>query len=119
MDIDEIKSLQESFDKKHGWVIKTGNISEILSIISNDLIGLMGEIGEFANILKKITLAQDALGSAEGRKIFDELKEHLSEELIDAFIYILRIATHLKINIEDQYLMKLDINRRKFEKYEI
>ena len=118
MEINEIRILQENFDKEHGWVVKTGDISELIGIISKDLVGLMGEIGEFANIVKKITLVKDSSGSVKGEKIFEELKDQLSEELIDAFIYILRMATHLKMDLEKKYLNKLEYNRKKYEDYE-
>ncbi len=119
MDINELRSLQETFDKEHGWGLKSNKLSELVDMLHRDLVGLLGEIGEFANILKKITLIKDSYGIPKGNKMFKESKEQLAEELIDAMIYLFRMATHLKIDIEKEYLIKLDYNKLRYKEYEI
>jgi NTP pyrophosphatase (non-canonical NTP hydrolase) len=79
----------------------------------------VGEIGEFANILKKLALVQDRFDTSDPTHGFEETKMKLTEELIDGLIYIIRIASYLHIDIEKEYLIKLDINRRKYHKYEL
>ncbi|MFB5089325.1 hypothetical protein PGC35_19375 [Psychrobacillus sp. PGGUH221] len=51
--------MQKEFDTKHGWSLQSGNTSEKLEVISKDIIGLMGELGEFSNIIKKLNLTKD------------------------------------------------------------
>lgn len=118
MDFSELKSLQDSFDRKHGWTLKTEELPELLDMLHRDVVGLIGEVGEFANILKKITLVQNASGVPESNNKFKNAEKQLAEELIDALIYIMRIASHLKIDIEKEYIAKLDYNTKKYREYE-
>lgn len=118
MRINELVSLQKNFDEKHGWYLKSSSLSELLEILHKDLVGLLGELGEFANHLKKITLIHDKPDVDVSMKLFKELKSNLSEEVIDSLIYIMRIAIHLKVDIEKEYLEKLEYNREKHREYE-
>ncbi len=118
MKIDELLSLQNDFDKSHGWDLKTSSLSELIEMLHKDLVGLIGELGEFSNHLKKITLLHDKPDIETSKQLFEELRSHLSEEVIDSLIYILRIATHLKVDIEKEYLDKLEYNRDKYKEYE-
>ena len=110
---------QNNFDSEHGWVLKTDDVTEMIKIINNDLIGLFGEIGEFANIVKKINLYADRVGNEELKTYFVNNKDHLEEELIDSLIYLMRIASHLKIDLTSAYLQKLAINTEKYKDFEI
>lgn len=118
MDINELTALQESFDREHGWGLKSDNLSELLDMLHKDLIGLLGELGEFANNLKKVTLVHDRSGTVESNKLLEESKKQLREELVDTLIYVIRIAAHLNIDIEKEYLEKLEYNKRKYQEYE-
>jgi NTP pyrophosphatase (non-canonical NTP hydrolase) len=118
LDIEKILKMQKSFDSKHGWSLKNNSPKERLEIINKDLIGLIGEVGEFSNIIKKLNLIAEVENTKNFESNFIEKKIHLEEELIDSFIYILRIATHLEVDITENYLRKLSINQRRFAKYE-
>ncbi|WCB46971.1 hypothetical protein [Nitratidesulfovibrio vulgaris] len=114
MNFKELLDIQKDFDKSHGWASNTDSIDDFLSNLNDDLIGLMGEVGEFANIVKKIKLNYKSLG-------LDTRSQHnngLKEEFTDSLIYLIRIATHLNIDIEQEYLKKLNINRERFSDYE-
>jgi NTP pyrophosphatase (non-canonical NTP hydrolase) len=108
MELNELRAFQESFDRKHGWVLKSDELPELIDILHKDLVGLMGEVGEFANVLKKVTLVESSSGLSEGENIFKESEDQLAQELTDALVYMLRIATHLKIDMEKEYLKKLE-----------
>ena len=118
MDIKKIISLQNEFDKNHGWSFDSKNYSELIYWLHKDLIGIFGELGEFSNLLKKVTLLKDKPNSEESKKLFNELKDNFSEELIDSFIYLIRIANYLDIDIEQSYLKKLQVNEKKYKDYE-
>jgi NTP pyrophosphatase (non-canonical NTP hydrolase) len=119
MDLTKMISIQNEFDKKHGWSLKSDELSELLNWLHKDLVGLLGELGEFANHLKKITLVHEKPDIEKSAKLLEELKENLSEELIDSLIYIMRIASHLGVDIESEYLKKLNFNKSKYKEYEL
>lgn len=79
-----------------------------LEFLSN---ALAGEVGEFANIVKKI--ARRELYGGEGKGL-GEAREELEEELIDVFIYIMTVAALLGFDLEKAYLAKLEKNKERF-----
>lgn len=119
MNFNELIAIQKDFDRKHGWTISTDNLSELIEMLHRDVVGLVGEVGEFANILKKLTLAQKFFESSEACKSFQNSMPQLAEELIDTFIYIMRIAAYLCIDIEKEYLRKLEFNKNRYKEYEV
>ena len=110
MDINDFIKKQIEFDKNYKGkrefftLIDDSNIEELEYLV----VCLSGEVGEFANIVKKIS---------RGDFLLSECKENISMELADIFIYLLKIFAQLKINPEDIFLSKMEINREKFLKY--
>ena len=120
MDIKELIAIQREFDGQHGWLLKSEDADELLLLIRKDLIGLFGEVGEFANIIKKISLEVDLnQNSPKTKSIFEKHQRDLELEIVDSLIYLIRIATHLNMDIEKEYLNKLEFNRNKYRPYEI
>jgi len=117
MELADIKRLQHAFDDEHGWNLKSNDEKELLDMIRKDLIGLFGEIGEFSNIVKKLTLAEPTATHPISMS-YKDVSDQLAEELIDAFIYVMRLASHLNIDIEAEYLKKLTFNKHKYRSYE-
>jgi NTP pyrophosphatase (non-canonical NTP hydrolase) len=111
MTIEELMNLQAEFDKAHkgkfDWneKIDDGNI-EMLEFL---LISMFGEIGETANLVKK---------SVRGDFPLSFIKDNLSEEITDIFIYLIKICNQLDINLEKSYLEKRKKNIERFRKYE-
>ena len=118
MELREIIEKQKQFDKEHGWILENDDIDEVIKAINKDLIGLVGEIGEFANLVKKINLIADKENSDETLEAYNCFADKLSEELIDSLIYLIRISIHMNIDITSTYLKKLNFNRERFNKYE-
>src|SRR4051794_39964458 len=56
MDLNKMVQQQRDFDAKHGWIPAEHDTEAVFHTLQEDLIGLFGEVGEFANIIKKITL---------------------------------------------------------------
>ncbi|GAU78540.1 hypothetical protein F3D3_3174 [Fusibacter sp. 3D3] len=71
---------------------------------------LAGEFGETANIIKKVIRGDFKLS---------EVKSQLSEEIIDIFIYVIKLAYQLNIDIENEFLAKHRKNTERFKKYEM
>ena len=119
MDINDIIRKQKKFDEAHDWNLDDDKASSIVNQINKDLIGLYGEIGEFSNLIKKLNLELGRkIDAEEFENVFHSHRSHLEEELIDSFIYLIRIATHLEMDISEKYLYKLNKNRKRFRKYE-
>lgn len=116
MTLQELIKIQMEFDKKHGWAIDhdQSDLGTFLDSLSDDILGLVGEVGELANIVKKIKLELKSLGS----DTTNEQLPAMSEEFVDILIYVVRISMHLNIDIEKEYLKKLNKNKIKFKKYE-
>lgn len=70
-------------------------------------LGLCGEAGEFANVMKKIDRGSMKLEDFETR-------EALGSELADVLIYVAILADMLDIDLEEEYGRKRDFNERRF-----
>lgn len=111
MTLQELMNLQETFDKKHtskfNWSEKINdNNIEMLEFL---LISMFGEIGETANLVKK---------SVRGDFRLSDIKDDLSEEIADIFIYLIKLCIQLDIDLEKSYLAKMEKNMERFKKYE-
>lgn len=110
MTIKELMKLQQEFDANHtskfnwGEKINDDNI-EMLQFL---LVSMFGEIGETANLVKKCVRGDFELES---------IKEELSEEVADIFIYLMKLCIQLDIDLEESYLKKRQKNLERFKKY--
>lgn len=110
MNLDEILNMQKEFDEKHetnfNWnkPIDQKNL-DMLGFI---LMGIVGEVGELANIIKKILRGDDLLESK---------RTDIEEEIADIFIYLMKFCNQMKIDLEGNYLLKLKKNKKRFLKY--
>ena len=115
MDLKDLVSSQRAFDKRHGWTPAPNDPRAICSYMTKDLVGLLGEIGEFANLVKKLDLIAD--DEAVLAKAMSDSSDMLEDELIDTLIYVLRLASHLDVDLEAAYNRKRDINEQRFKKF--
>lgn len=111
MTLNELIELQKKFDGKHKgnfkWNVKvTDSNIEMLEFL---LVSLTGEVGEVANIVKKIVRGDFKL---------EEKKPDIQDELVDVFIYLLKLSYQLNIDLESAYVEKMKKNRERFLKYE-
>lgn len=113
MDLAALMKIQIMADEKRGFPVRFGGDRERVMQLMKDLVGLFGEIGEFANLIKKIEIrlnhpAYDGPSLAESR-------DQLSEEVIDSFIYLMRLAAILEIDLEVELLKKMQINQERYK----
>jgi NTP pyrophosphatase (non-canonical NTP hydrolase) len=106
--IQELVEIQRAFDSRHGkegepW-LKTIDPST-LPILLELTVALAGEVGEFANIAKKI---------ARGDFGLDAAKSDLGSELADIFIYLLKLSDQLGIDLEGAFRSKVAYNEQRF-----
>lgn len=111
MTLAEIIDCQKNFDKKHvstfDWdqPITQDNIGMLKYL----LLCMVGELGETTNIVKKILRGDCKL---------DDVKEDLSEEIVDMFIYVVKLSYQLGFDLEEGYMNKLAKNKIRFARYE-
>lgn len=114
MDLNCLSARQAEFDRQHGWSTDTPEPAALIAGLQIDIVGLVGELGEFANLVQKIDRNRE---SGPDFPELDENRPALAEELADTFAYLLRLANRLGVNLEDEYLRKLTKNDRRFEKF--
>ncbi|CAD6562650.1 MazG nucleotide pyrophosphohydrolase domain-containing protein [Paraburkholderia sabiae] len=108
--IAEILTLQSEFDRNHAGAtpffveINEKNLCELEHLI----VCMVGELGEFANIVKKVRRGDFPLA---------DVKPDLDEELVDVFIYLLKIAGQTNVDLEAGFLEKRKRNIDRFAKY--
>lgn len=108
--IKEIIQTQLEFDKSLKKDFSFINEDNQINInnLEHLIVCLVGEIGEFSNIVKKLK---------RGDAYLEKEKSNLEEELSDIFIYYIKIVTHLGIDLEDIYFKKLELNKERFKQY--
>jgi NTP pyrophosphatase (non-canonical NTP hydrolase) len=107
----QIKEMQAEFDNTLNSSFSFNeNINEDnINILEHLIVCLVGEVGEFANILKKIR---------RGDFLFDDKEQDLNEELTDIFIYLIKISNLLNTDLDTNFLEKLNKNKIRFKKFE-
>jgi NTP pyrophosphatase (non-canonical NTP hydrolase) len=103
MDLKEIIAFQKKFDEKHGWTWEGQSDKEVLERLKYVTIALSGEVGEFANVVKKALRKNFPEGSLPD----EEKMEMLREELTDVFIYTILASRVLKVDLEEAYFKKV------------
>jgi NTP pyrophosphatase (non-canonical NTP hydrolase) len=107
--IQDLADIQRAFDLRHGregrpWSQRID--ASTLNVLLELTVALAGEVGEFANVTKKIVRGDFNLETA---------KPELSSELADIFIYLLKLADQLGIDLEAAFRSKLEYNEKRFE----
>ena len=112
MELASLIQQQIERDRRRGFRVDFEEDGDRIDQLMRDLVGLFGEIGEFANLLKKIGLGETTAGYV-GPSLADAGAE-LREELADAAIYLFRLATILGGNLEQDILRKIHINDERY-----
>jgi NTP pyrophosphatase (non-canonical NTP hydrolase) len=109
--IKKLIDRQREFDERHVGnlpfysLINEKNLPELEHLI----VCLIGEVGEFSNLVKKVRRGDFPLV---------DVKQELDEELADVFIYLLKIAGQFDVDLEKEYQKKMAKNEQKFKRYE-
>lgn len=108
MTLKRICELQKEFDNSSsvgGRPFYVNINEENLFELEHLAVCMMGELGEFCNLLKKVT---------RGDYKLNEVKPDLDEELVDTFIYMVKIANQFDVDLESEFINKLEKNKHKF-----
>lgn len=112
MELSTLIARQIEADRRRGFRIDFPDVPGRLTQIEQDLVGLVGEVGEFANLLKKIRLSVSHPGYSG--PAFDEASNLLREELADALIYLMRLSVLVAGDLEGDLLKKMKINDSRY-----
>jgi NTP pyrophosphatase (non-canonical NTP hydrolase) len=112
MEFSQILKLQSDFDAEHRSreVWNAQITKDNLELLEHLLVCLVGEIGECANITKKIV---------RGDIEYEDSRPQLASELADSFIYLIKICNQAGFDLERGFLERLEYNRERFQKYSI
>ena len=116
MELSEIVRRQTEADERRGFPVKFTTDRAREEQLTRDVVGLMGEVGEFANLLKKVSLTLNTKGYV-GPSL-SEASQDLREELADAAIYIIRLSAILNGNLEHDILDKMKKNDERYSDLE-
>jgi deoxycytidine triphosphate deaminase len=95
-------------DRAHGFPVDFADDAARCSQISKDLVGLLGEVGEFANLIKKVELTTTRPGYMGANLAAAE--PELIRELADVQIYLLRLAHLLRTDLGKAVIEKMQSN---------
>jgi NTP pyrophosphatase (non-canonical NTP hydrolase) len=82
---------------------------------SDWMTALVGEIGEAANIIKKLNRIRDGIKTRETERDKEELMEKLEDELADAYIYLDLLFTAMKIPKEMAIISKFNRTSQEYD----
>src|SRR3972149_8445250 len=100
MEIKDIVEFQKKFDIEHGWLWSPDDSeTKRLNDLQYATIAILGELGEFSNVVKKILREYNHLNT----KPTQEMIEKLKEELTDVFIYLIKLSMMLDFDLDKWY----------------
>lgn len=79
--------------------------------MSDWITATLGELGEAANIVKKLNRVRDGIPGNDETE--EELRTALADEIADTFIYLDLLAQSLGINLEDAVVKKFNRTSKK------
>lgn len=116
MELNDLIAKQIGADRRRGFKVDFDDEKDKIDQIEKDLIGLFGEVGEFANLIKKVRLKIDHHGYKGPTLI--EANAELRDELADIAIYVFRLSVILDGNLETDLVAKMNINDLRYSQIE-
>jgi NTP pyrophosphatase (non-canonical NTP hydrolase) len=105
LELKQILELQRGFDRKLGWnTYENRNTpEEVLDFMEHFVLVTVEELGEIARVRKQYYRDKQNL-----------VAEKLTHELMDIFVYFMQACMALNIDLEKEYLKKLEYNEERF-----
>jgi len=102
----------EDFQEFHRWLDAKNGFSTDLFL---NMMLLSGEVGELAQVLKKVHFMVSPRRNDESKAVSLEvaLKEHhtdIGQELADCLAYICKLANYTGVDLQEAYLKKMREN---------
>lgn len=108
--IEMIIELQKKFDECHSGNFKWSEkiTDNNIHILEHIMLSMVGEFGEAANLVKKVIRGDNGI---------EDIRAELTEEVIDIFIYVIKLIYQLDIDLEKSYIQKMEKNQIRFKSY--
>jgi len=115
-----LRREQESFDIKISMTMNIKEIQEKLSKFAEErdwdqfhspknlVMALTSEVGELTELFQWLTEGQSSIKDDSSKT------DEIQQEIADIFIYLLRLADKLDIDIEEAVREKIEINAKKY-----
>lgn len=113
MQLSELIKSQIAADERRGFPVKFDSDIERHDQLMRDLVGLVSEVGEFADHLKKVGLAVSTPGY-QGPTLSDAAPQ-LRSELADVSIYLFRLISILDGDLENEIVRKMRVNQERYQ----
>ena len=113
MDIKQLIQFQLDSDEEIGF---KNNRPHNIDDLAYSTIGITGELGEFADLVKK-KLRLKKYGKERIDEKRKEFELEMKEELVDVFVYLMKLAAILEMDIEKEYLRKIRTVRKRYPNY--
>jgi len=115
--MDDIIANQRRIDGKFGWDWRNLSPQEQLEKLQYCVMALTGELGEIANPLKKVVRDAERFGVKD--EAVAKLRAELREEIVDVFIYTLKMADILGVELKEAYFEKAKKNEEKHARFQL
>lgn len=111
MTLEELQEEQAAFDRAHTASVPFFEpiTADNLEALEHLLVCIAGEVGELANVVKKVR---------RGDRQLDEARPAIVDETADILIYVVKLANQLGFRLDDAFREKLERNRERFRNYE-
>ncbi len=113
MQLADLIAMQIDADERRGFPVTFDSDHNRIDQLMKDLVGLVGEVGEFADLLKKVGL-QSSNPRYIGPSLADA-KPQLCSELADVAIYLFRLSMILGTDLENDVLKKMEVNLERYK----
>jgi NTP pyrophosphatase (non-canonical NTP hydrolase) len=105
MGIEDLQALVSNFSERRDW--------SQFHTPKNLVMALSGEVGELTEIFQWLTPEQSATVGEDA-----QVRAHVEEEVADVFIYLLRLAEVLDIDLAEVVRKKVELNDKKYPEEE-
>lgn len=106
----EMRTIPD-FQEFHRWLDEKNQFDTDLFF---NMMLLSGEIGEVAQVLKKVHFMIDPRRNEQDLKTLDEAleeqRENIGQELADCLAYIFKLANYTGVDLQEAYLKKMAKN---------
>lgn len=105
LELKQFFEIQREFDRKLGWNIyeKCKTAEDALEFMEHFVLVMVEELGEISRIRKQYYRDKQSFS-------VDELKH----ELMDVFVYFMQACMALDVDLEKEYLKKMEYNEERF-----
>jgi len=105
LELSEVFEVQKNFDRQVGWnrYERCNTPEEIVAFMEHLTLAIVDELGEISRVRKKFLRDGLNLDSATLRK-----------EFVDLFIFVMQGSMALKMNLEEEYNLRMRHNELRF-----